>query len=166
MTLNTGQTAKITLGQQDQKTINHCRQGIMQGLAARRAVPFADGPLAHLRVDYKSVAKRLILTTYGPSGPYEPGKIYKGDRLIPLTIVGISAKDREQRLMDLLVKTYQDAFGDAPKRVNVPATPWMASVILPSAHLHIDAIAVLDDFAQHCAHAWINSLIDRKGGGS
>lgn len=112
--------------------------------------------LSHYAADARIEGDGLIVTVYGPAGPFRSGRAAPAD--IPLITLAVAQRSRHGAdLWGLMVSI----FGAAPG-LRRPTEPWCAVALHPSLAAHREATQWLGDFERCVAWAWITRQPDLR----
>lgn len=150
ITLTTGHLVRSERAGVADQTLEAVSPWLRAAIDAGRPVPLPVHELAHFSARAMMSEGGLVVTIYGPAGPYQAGKPHAGEH-IPLVTMAAAQRSRHGApLWHQMVA----AFG-AKTGLLRPAEPWCAVALHPSIAGYPDAAHWLGDFERCIAWAWI-----------
>lgn len=149
ITITTGNNEATSRADVRDDTLAVLAPWIFEIVDTNQTHPLPVPPLAHYGAKALAQDGGLLVTVFGPSGPYEPGKPGRSD--VPLVTFGVMQHDSQgTALWNAMIRQ----FGSAPG-ITQPTAPWCAVIVHPSSMMHFSAFEWLGDFERCCAWAWI-----------
>lgn len=149
ITLNTGHTSKSHRQDVDDDVLAIVSPWLQSIINNDNASPLPVGDLSHYSAKAFVHSGGLVVTVYGPSGPYLHGDPSNAD--IPLVTFAVAQRSRQGNdLWAMMMANFE-----SKKGIKQPSTPWLAVAVHQSAIAHRDSLEWLADFERCVGWAWI-----------
>lgn len=149
ITLSTGHCRRSPRSEVSDATLDILRPWLLDLVESAGKSPLPVAELSHFSA-LAIVEVGLVVTIYGPSGPYISGRPNKTDGA-PIVTIGVAQRTRQgSELWSKLSKHFVTVAGLEP-----PSTPWCAVALHENIMAFPDAAEWLGDLERCIAWAWV-----------
>jgi hypothetical protein len=159
ITLLSGHTSRARREDVTDTTLAVVAPWLLDVVASGQRTPLPVEGLAHYSALALVQDGALVVTVYGPSGPYMPGQPALAGSGIPLVTLGVAQRSRQAaELWPMMVAQFGARAG-----LRQPQAPWCAVAVHPSMAAHMGAVEWLGDLERCIAWAWVTRRPSLEG---